>query len=257
MSNNIPILQALDIKKSFAQESILNGVSLQAYSGQVVSILGASGSGKSTFLRCLNLLEIPSSGQIIFQGQEIALSKDKRGNPIVKDTQTLIEVRKQISMVFQQFNLWANKTVLENVIEAPVIVLKKSNKDATEEAYELLAQVGMKQHAKKYPSQLSGGQKQRVGIARALAMNPKILLFDEPTSALDPEMVYGILELMEQLSKQDRTMILVTHEIEFAKRISDYTLFLKNGKILEQGRQIIEKPQSSDFKHFLSHLMST
>lgn len=255
MKTDKPVLQAHCISKNFAEENILNGVSLKAYSGEVVSVLGSSGSGKSTFLRCLNLLEIPSAGDIIFDGKPIVFGKDSKGQRIVQDRQALIEMRKSISMVFQQFNLWSHKTVLENVMEAPVIVLKKNHNEAKDEALALLQRVGMNQHVKKYPSQLSGGQKQRVGIARALAMNPKILLFDEPTSALDPEMVYGILELMEQLAHEKRTMILVSHEIEFARRISQYTLFLKDGRIVEQGKDIIDKPQSDDFKYFLSHLM--
>ena len=252
---NTPIIEVNNIEKSFAKENVLNGVSLRAYKGQVISILGSSGSGKSTLLRCLNLLEIPSSGNITFNGESIELITNKKNITEVKEPQKLIEVRKNISMVFQQFNLWAHKTVLENIIEAPMIVLKRKRNEIIDEAMQLLKKVDMHQHIKKYPSQLSGGQKQRVGIARALAMNPQVLLFDEPTSALDPEMVYGILELMEQLAKEGRTMILVTHEIEFAKRVSDFTLFLKNGKIIEQGENIIEQPQSEDFKHFLSHLI--
>jgi ABC-type histidine transport system ATPase subunit len=250
-----PIIQATNIEKNFGQDAVLKGVSLTAYEGQVVTILGSSGSGKSTLLRCLNLLEIPSAGKIEFAGKNIALSKDKKGNAMVSNQQELIALRKNISMVFQQFNLWSHKTIMENVIEAPTIVLKKSRAEASDEAYEILKKVDMHQHIKKYPSQLSGGQKQRIGIARALAMNPKVLLFDEPTSALDPEMVYGILQLMGDIAKENRTMILVTHEIEFAKKISDYVLFLKDGKIAEEGENILTQPQSKEFQHFLSHLI--
>lgn len=243
-----------DLHKSFGEIDVLKGVSLTAHQGDVVSILGSSGSGKSTLLRCINLLEIPTSGQIGINGEQLNLKKNRQGDLEPSDPRQIARIRSQLSMVFQSFNLWSHMTILENIIEAPIHVLNKPKQQAKDEAMSLLEKVGISEKADAYPGELSGGQQQRVAIARALAMEPKAMLFDEPTSALDPELVNEVLQVMRQLADEGRTMIVVTHEMGFAKEVSDQVIFLHEGKIEEQGspQQVFNQPSSERFKQFLS-----
>ena len=247
------ILKAIDIHKQFAATPVLQGIDLQAHKGEVISILGASGSGKSTLLRCLNLLEMPDKGDIIFDGQPVPLL-EKHGVRQPADKKQIESIRTRMPMVFQQFNLWTHMSVLGNLIEAPIHVLKRPRAEVIAQAEALLAKVGLSSHKDHFPSQLSGGQKQRVAIARALAMNPAVLLFDEPTSALDPELVQEVLKVMLQLAEEDRTMIIVTHEMQFAEKVSDTVLFLHQGRIEEQGtpEQVFTQARSARLKQFLS-----
>lgn len=246
-------LQARDIHKSFGNLEVLKGISLTARRGEVVSILGSSGSGKSTFLRCLNFLEMPDAGEIEVAGERVQI-KDRKGQRSVNEKQ-IQRVRAKLSMVFQNFNLWAHMTVLENLIEAPMQVLGRSRAEAVAEAEALLHKVGLYERRDYYPAHLSGGQQQRVAIARALAMNPDALLFDEPTSALDPELVGDVLRLMQELAKEGRTMIVVTHEMGFAREVSSQVLFLHQGQIEEQGtpEQVFFQSQSERVRQFLSN----
>ena len=248
-----PALQARDIHKSFGNLEVLKGISLTARRGEVVSILGSSGSGKSTFLRCLNFLEMPDAGEIEVAGERVQI-KDRKGQRSVNEKQ-IQRVRAKLSMVFQNFNLWAHMTVLENLIEAPMQVLGRSRAEAVAEAEALLHKVGLYERRDYYPAHLSGGQQQRVAIARALAMNPDALLFDEPTSALDPELVGDVLRLMPELAREGRTMIVVTHEMGFAREVSSQVLFLHQGQIEEQGtpEQVFFQSQSERVRQFLSN----
>ncbi len=248
-----PALQARDIHKSFGNLEVLKGISLTARRGEVVSILGSSGSGKSTFLRCLNFLEMPDAGEIEVAGERVQI-KDRKGQRSVNEKQ-IQRVRAKLSMVFQNFNLWAHMTVLENLIEAPMQVLGRSRAEAVAEAEALLHKVGLYERRDYYPAHLSGGQQQRVAIARALAMNPDALLFDEPTSALDPELVGDVLRLMQELAREGRTMIVVTHEMGFAREVSSQVLFLHQGQIEEQGtpEQVFFQSQSERVRQFLSN----
>lgn len=251
---NPAAISITDLHKSFGPIEVLKGVSLNAHNGDVVSILGSSGSGKSTLLRCINLLEIPTSGDIAIDGEKLNLKINKRGETEPADMRQIARIRSCLSMVFQSFNLWAHMTILENIIEAPVHVLKKDRKQAIDEARILLEKVGISQKADAYPAELSGGQQQRVAIARALAMEPQAMLFDEPTSALDPELVNEVLLVMRQLADEGRTMIVVTHEMGFAREVSDQVIFLHDGKIEEQGipSEVFNNPASERFKQFLS-----
>ena len=233
---------------------VLIGVSLQANAGDVISIIGSSGSGKSTFLRCINFLEKPSEGSIVVNGQTINLVRDKDGQLKVADKNQLRLLRTRLTMVFQHFNLWSHMTVLENVMEAPIQVLGLSKQEARERAVKYLAKVGIDERAQgKYPVHLSGGQQQRVSIARALAMEPEVLLFDEPTSALDPELVGEVLRIMQQLAEEGKTMVVVTHEMGFARHVSTHVIFLHQGKIEEEGapEQLFGNPQSPRLQQFL------
>ncbi len=244
-----------DIHKSFGDNDVLKGVSLTAKKGDVISIIGASGSGKSTFLRCINYLERPNSGQIFLDGEEIRTKKDKAGDLVVVEPKQLQRMRTKLSMVFQHFNLWAHMNVLENIIEAPTHVLGLSRKEAEERAREYLEKVGLLPRVEKqYPSHLSGGQQQRVAIARALAMNPDVMLFDEPTSALDPELVGEVLKVMQKLAEEGRTMIVVTHEMGFARNVSNHVMFLHQGRTEEQGHpeEVLNAPRSERLRQFLS-----
>ncbi len=250
-----PIISARNINKSYANTGqVLKGVSIDAYEGDVIAILGSSGSGKSTLLRCLNLLEIPDEGEINILNEPIAFSTHK-GRRVV-DGQQLMRLRCNISMVFQQFNLWTHMSVLQNVVEAPLRVLKLSKQVACTRALSCLEKVGMLGFENKFPNQLSGGQKQRVAIARSLAMQPKIILFDEPTSALDPELVQEVLSIMTKLTKDGITMLVVTHEMEFAKNVSKKTLFLYDGMVDSFGdtHKLFNNPQSEKFKNFIQHM---
>lgn len=236
------ILKVNNLSKSFGNNEVLKDISVSFNEGSVVTIIGSSGSGKSTLLRCLNLFEIPDSGEIIFEGKNI-LSKETNVN----------KLRTEIGMVFQNFNLFEHMTALENIILAPMKVLKISKEEAIKIALEKLNQVGMLDYKDQSVKTLSGGQKQRVAIARSLAMDPKVLLFDEPTSALDPEMVGEVLEVIKDLTKAGNTMIIVTHEMQFAKEVSDEIIFMDSGYIAERGSpsEIFENPQKLRTKEFL------
>lgn len=240
-----PILAVYDLHKSFEKLAVLKGISLEVEHGEVVVIIGPSGSGKSTLLRCLNYLEEPSRGSIYFQGSLV----DPRRN--------LPEVRRQMGMVFQTFNLFPHLSVLENITLAPRLVGKNKASTAKEKALKLLAKVGVKDKAKSYPPQLSGGQQQRVAIARALAMEPELLLFDEPTSALDPEMIGEVLEVMKELALEGRTMIVVTHEMGFAKEVGDRVIFMDEGQIVEEDlpQKLFSTPQEPRTQRFLSKIL--
>lgn len=235
------------LKKSFGKKEVLKDISANVEKGKVISIIGPSGSGKSTFLRCLNVLETPTSGKIIFDGQDLTHISEKE----------LDILREKMGMVFQSFNLFPNMNVIENVKLAPMKVKGVSEEEAEKQALELLDKVGLKDRAKQYPSSLSGGQQQRVAIARALAMNPEVMLFDEPTSALDPEMVGEVLKTMQDLADSGMTMVIVTHEMGFAREVSDEVWFMADGCLQEQGspEQIFENPQSPRAKDFLSKVL--
>ncbi|RMX11773.1 ATP-binding cassette domain-containing protein [Allofranklinella schreckenbergeri] len=248
-------LQVENIHKRYGANEVLKGVSLAARAGDVISIIGSSGSGKSTFLRCMNLLERPNEGRIVLTGEELALQRDARDGELhAADIAQLQRFRTKLTMVFQHFNLWAHMTVLQNIIEAPVHVLKQPKAAAIETARRYLDMVGLKGHEDKYPSQLSGGQQQRVAIARALAVEPEVMLFDEPTSALDPELVGEVLRIMQLLAQQGRTMIVVTHEMGFAREVSNHLVFLHQGLVEEQGcpRDVLSNPRSERLARFLS-----
>ena len=247
-------LSVTDLHKSFGSHEVLKGVSLKACEGDVISLLGSSGSGKSTFLRCINLLETPTSGLIRVHGEDIKMSKDRHGESHPTDPRQVERIRARLAMVFQSFNLWSHMTVLENVIAGPIHVLKQSRAEAIEHAKEVLERVGMYERRDYYPSHISGGQQQRAAIARALAMQPEVMLFDEPTSALDPELVGEVLKVIRSLAEEGRTMVVVTHEMAFARDVSSEVIFLHQGLIEEQGApaQMFNDPKSNRFKEFLS-----
>ena len=253
---NDATLTATDLMKSFGDHQVLKGLSLEAKSGDVIAMLGASGSGKSTFLRCLNLLEIPDSGRITLRGEEMQLKPGRNGKLAIDNPRQIERMRSKLAMVFQQFNLWSHMTVLDNVIEAPVQVLKKDRKTAIDEARRLLDKVGILDRADYYPNHLSGGQQQRVAIARALAMEPDVLLFDEPTSALDPELVSEVLKVMRDLAGEGRTMIVVTHEMSFARDVASEIVFLHEGNIEARGdpHAMFSGTVSDRFDRFLQGL---
>ena len=243
-----PTLIAENIHKRFGDNEVLKGVSVTARQGDVISILGSSGSGKSTFLRCVNFLETPDQGRVVLEGEEVRIAGGKA------DAKQITRLRSQLGFVFQQFNLWSHMTVLGNVMEGPVQVQKRDRAEAEHEAREVLAKVGIADKADFYPSQLSGGQQQRVAIARALAMRPKALLFDEPTSALDPELVGEVLKVMRGLAEEGRTMIVVTHEMGFAREVSNKVIFLHQGVVEEEGspKDVFENPKSERCRAFLA-----
>ena len=248
------MLQIDHLHKQFGSLEVIKGVSLHAKKGDVISILGRSGSGKSTFLRCINFLETPTSGTIRLKGEMVSLKENKKGKLVSVDKQQIRRLRTRMAMVFQQFNLWSHMTVLDNVSIALKTSLKLPKKEATERARKYLAQVNMTDREAYYPSQLSGGQMQRVAIARALAMEPDILLFDEPTSALDPELVEEVLNVIKELAQQGRTMLVVTHEMAFARDVSNRVIFFDEGIIVEDGspQTVFTKPASPQFKQFIS-----
>ncbi|WP_342620036.1 ATP-binding cassette domain-containing protein [Rhodoferax sp. GW822-FHT02A01] len=245
-----------NIHKRYGAAEVLKGVSLQANQGDVVAILGASGSGKSTLLRCANFLEMPDEGEVRIDGEQVQLQRSKDGRRTVSDAAQLQRIRTRAAMVFQSFNLWSHRTVLENLIEAPVHVQKRPRAECIAEAEVLLEKVGLaaKRHA--YPARLSGGQQQRVAIARALAMHPEVLLFDEPTSALDPELVAEVLGVMRALAEEGRTMLVVTHEMGFARHVSTRTVFLHQGAVEEQGpsEQVFSQPRSERLRQFIQRI---
>lgn len=229
-----PAIAVEGLHKQFGAHEVLKGINFRAYDGEVVSILGSSGSGKSTFLRCLNLLEMPSAGKLSILGEEVRL-KQIRGKTVIREQRQVDRLRTQVAMVFQNFCLWQHMTVLENLMEAPVHVQRRSRAEVRAEAEATLERVGLKDRANFYPSQLSGGQQQRAAIARALVMRPKALLFDEPTSALDPELVGEVLKVMRGLAAEGRTMLIVTHEMSFARDVSSRIVFLEQGRIAAEG----------------------
>jgi ABC-type histidine transport system ATPase subunit len=248
-----PAVQVEALCKRFGALEVLSGVSLTASDHDVVAILGSSGSGKSTLLRCMNLLEIPDSGNIWIEGELIRMTTSG-GKAAPADRRQVDRIRRRVAMVFQQFNLWAHMSVLRNVTEAPIHVLKQDRKTATERALAMLEKVGVADKRDAYPSQLSGGQQQRVAIARALAMEPDLMLFDEPTSALDPELVGEVLKVIRQLAEEGRTMILVTHEMAFARDVANRIVFLHQGKVEEEGApaELFADPKSPRLRQFLS-----
>ncbi len=254
MAEAIPALEIRNLHKRYGDLEVLKGISLTARDGDVISILGSSGSGKSTFLRCINLLENPHEGEILVAGEQLKLKRDKQGGLIAADGKQLNRIRSELGFVFQNFNLWPHMTILDNIIEAPRRVLGQSKAKATEVAEALLAKVGIADKRHVYPNQLSGGQQQRAAIARTLAMQPKVILFDEPTSALDPEMVQEVLAVIRSLAEEGRTMLLVTHEMNFAKQVSSEVVFLHQGLVEEQGtpEQVFDNPQSARCKQFMS-----
>lgn len=257
MAQAEPALAVEDIHKSFGPLEVLKGVSLSAAEGDVIALIGASGSGKSTLLRCINLLEVPDSGSIRLRGELLTMTQDRRGHSRPADWRQVDRMRSRLGMVFQSFNLWTHMTVLQNVIEAPVHVLRQPKREATDRAMALLEKVGIADKAEAYPAHLSGGQQQRAAIARALAMEPEVMLFDEPTSALDPELVGEVLRVMRGLAQEGRTMIIVTHEMGFAREVSSEVIFLHQGRIEEQGppKQVFGDPRSERCRQFLaSHL---
>ncbi|MFM2476886.1 histidine ABC transporter ATP-binding protein HisP [Celerinatantimonas sp. MCCC 1A17872] len=244
-----------ELHKKYGEHEVLKGISLSANSGDVICIIGSSGSGKSTFLRCINFLERPCKGTIHIGNKAVELVQDKDGELRVSDKNRLQLLRTQLAMVFQGFNLWSHRTVLENVMECPIHVLKMKKEEAKKQAIIYLNKVNINEQVfNRYPSQLSGGQQQRVAIARALAMEPEVLLFDEPTSALDPELVGEVLKIMQQLAEEGKTMIVVTHEMEFARNVSNKVIFLHQGKIEEQGspQDLFDNPKSPRLQQFLS-----
>ena len=249
------ILDVQNIHKHFGQLEVLRGISLTANAGDVISVIGSSGSGKSTFLRCINLLEMPDQGSVSLRGKAIALKENGKGVRIATDAKQVQELRTKVGMVFQQFNLWAHLTILENVMEAPVRVLGVSKTEAHDLAMTYLEQVGIADKADSYPAFLSGGQQQRVAIARSLAMQPDAILFDEPTSALDPELVGEVLGVMRKLAEDGMTMVVVTHEMAFARDVSNRAVFLHEGLIEEQGNptDLFGSPQSERLQQFLSN----
>jgi len=250
------ILQAEGIHKRFGNNEVLKGVSVSAKKGDVISMIGSSGSGKSTFLRCLNLLEQPNAGRITLDGEELGLVPDKKSGALkVSSAAQLQRLRSEVSMVFQHFNLWAHMTAVENVIEAPMHALKLTKAEAMERAEAYLQRVGVYHRKDAFPAHLSGGEQQRVAIARALAMEPKVMLFDEPTSALDPELVGEVLRVMRSVAEEGRTMIVVTHEMGFAREVSNQVVFLHKGCIEEQGdpKEILVRPTTERLQGFLSN----
>ena len=249
------LLIAENIRKRFGDNEVLKGVTVRAKQGDVIAMIGSSGSGKSTFLRCLNLLEQPNAGRIVVGGEELKLTPDKDGLLKATDVQQLQRHRASVAMVFQHFNLWAHMTALDNVIEAPMHVLGLSRSEAIERGERYLERVGVSHRKHAYPAHLSGGEQQRVAIARALAMEPKVMLFDEPTSALDPELVGEVLRVMKSVAEEGRTMIVVTHEMSFAREVSNHLVFLHQGQLEEEGdpREVLARPQSERLQAFLAN----
>lgn len=249
-------LQVKALKKTFGQHEVLKGISLDAKRGDVVSIIGSSGSGKSTFLRCINLLETPTDGEIWVNGELIQMKHNRSGDAVPVSEKQVQRIRSRLAMVFQGFNLWSHMTVIQNVMEAPVHVLGVPKVEAREQAEALLERVGLYDRRDYYPGHLSGGQQQRAAIARALAVEPEVLLFDEPTSALDPELVGEVLGVMRSLAEEGRTMLVVTHEMAFARDVSNHVMFLHQGLVEEQGHpdQLFNQPKSERLQQFISSI---
>lgn len=256
MSNapNAPIVRLQNIHKRFGALEVLKGVSIEAEQGQVIALIGASGSGKSTLLRCTNLLEVPTSGDVEIAGESIRMKPGRSGDRVVADNSQLQRVRSRLGMVFQSFNLWPHMTVLGNVMEAPLHVLKEPKSVVKERAEAILQKVGLYEKRDQYPAFLSGGQQQRAAIARALAIEPTVMLFDEPTSALDPELVGEVLRVIRSLAQEGRTMMLVTHEMAFARDVASHVVYLHNGVIEEEGppTKVFDEAASDRCRQFVS-----
>ncbi len=252
-----PALVVEDVHKHFGGIEVLKGISLTAEREDVISIIGASGSGKSTFLRCVNFLEMPDRGRVVVGGEEIRIKQSRLGAPTIGDHRQLSRIRARLGMVFQSFNLWSHMTVLENVMEGPVTVLREPRAEVRERALALLGKVGIADKRDAYPVELSGGQQQRVAIARALCMEPQVLLFDEPTSALDPELVGEVLKVMRDLAAEGRTMVVVTHEMGFAREVSRRVLFLADGRVEEENSpaELFGNPRSERCRRFLASVL--
>jgi octopine/nopaline transport system ATP-binding protein len=262
-TNDLPIgtkmttasaLEIRNLHKRFGDNHVLKGVSLTAHEGDVITILGASGSGKSTFLRCINLLETPDEGEIIVAGEQMNLRKNRHGQLEPADRRQVDRIRSELGMVFQSFNLFSHMTILENLIEGPVHIQKRARAECIDEAMALLEKVGIADKRNHYPAHLSGGQQQRAAIARALAMKPKVMLFDEPTSALDPERVGEVLKVMRSLAEEGRTMLVVTHEMGFARNVSNRVVFMHQGLVEAQGtpEEMFKEQKSERFRQFIS-----
>ncbi|MCR8631331.1 amino acid ABC transporter ATP-binding protein [Paenibacillus radicis (ex Xue et al. 2023)] len=251
------MIKIRQLSKVFHNKTVLDQINLDIREGEVVSIIGPSGAGKSTLLRCLNMLEVPSSGEITVNAKQVRYKTNSRGRLTFLSQMKLTWLRSEVSMVFQQFNLWPNKTVLQNVTEGPCTVKKVPRQEAEAKAKKLLAKVGLLEKINEYPTNLSGGQQQRVAIARALAMEPKVILFDEPTSALDPELVHEVLDIMVKLAGEGMTMVVVTHEMNFARNVSDRVLFMEDGKITKSGKPeevfCTTNPRMNQFLRNINH----
>jgi polar amino acid transport system ATP-binding protein len=247
------VVQLQDLHKSFGALEVLKGVSFAAYEGEVISLIGSSGSGKSTLLRCINMLEVPERGTVSIDGEPIKL-RGEGNHRRIADEEQIRRIRSELGMVFQSFNLWAHMTILQNVMEAPLVVQKRDRAEVEREALAMLDKVGIANKAMSYPAQLSGGQQQRAAIARALCINPRVMLFDEPTSALDPELEVEVLRVIKVLADEGRTMIMVTHDMEFARSVSDRVIFLHQGCIEEEGTpdEVFNSTKSARLRQFLN-----
>ncbi|MCP8896268.1 ATP-binding cassette domain-containing protein [Shinella daejeonensis] len=256
MTERAEAIAVRGLRKRFGPLEVLKGVSLTAREGDVIAIIGGSGSGKSTFLRCINMLELPSAGSVAIHGETISMKPDGHGGQTPADRRQVQRIRSRLGMVFQSFNLWQHMTILQNVIEAPVHVLGLSKGEAVERAEGLLRRVGLFEKRDAYPAFLSGGQQQRAAIARALAIQPHVMLFDEPTSALDPELVGEVLGVIGDLAQEKRTMILVTHEMKFARNVASHVVFLADGMVEEEGPPdaIFDAPRSERLRKFISSI---
>ncbi len=254
--SNQPAVRLRNLGKRFGNLEVLKDISFDAHEGDVISIIGASGSGKSTLLRCINMLEVPDKGEVSVAGESFRLRVGSDGKCHTADRAQVERLRQQLGMVFQNFNLWTHMTIIENVIEAPVHLQGRARQDALREAEALLEKVGIADKRDSYPAHLSGGQQQRAAIARALAMRPRVLLFDEPTSALDPEMVGEVLRVMRDLAQEGRTMLVVTHEMAFAREVSNRVVFMNQGLIEEQGppAELFGSPKSERLRQFLARV---
>ena len=257
MKDRVVSVALEEIHKRFDADEVLKGISLTAHKGEVISVLGPSGSGKSTLLRCINLLEIPDSGRLFVSGEEVVMKKTRDNRCVPADMKQVERIRAKLAMVFQQFNLWSHMTIMQNVIEAPVHVLKIPKKEAVDRARRYLEKVGIPDKLEAYPAHLSGGQQQRAAIARALAMEPEVILFDEPTSALDPELVGEVLQVMRTLAEEGRTMIVVTHEMGFAREVSSRVIFLDEGLVMEDGEPaaVFTNPETARFSTFIKAMV--
>ncbi|PJG59477.1 ABC transporter ATP-binding protein [Aeromonas cavernicola] len=254
--SNVAALEVRGLHKYFGSHEVLKGINMTAHKGDVISLIGSSGSGKSTFLRCINLLEIPSSGTVALHGEVIGMKTSRTGERLPEDMRQVERIRSRLAMVFQSFNLWSHMTILQNLIEVPIQVLKVPRAEAVTKAEQLLNRVGLWERRDYYPGHLSGGQQQRAAIARALAVEPEVMLFDEPTSALDPELVGEVLTLMRELAEEGRTMLVVTHEMSFARDVSNKVMFLHQGRVEEEGnpKEMFAHPTSERFKQFISSI---
>ncbi|MBZ9736388.1 ATP-binding cassette domain-containing protein [Mesorhizobium sp. CA18] len=254
-SDETPAISVKDLRKCFGDHEVLKGISLEAHKGDVISILGSSGSGKSTMLRCINLLETPDSGEVRVDGELIKMKRGRDGHQMPADIRQVERIRANLAMVFQSFNLWSHMTVLENLVAAPTHVLKRPRAECLEQAEALLKRVGIWERRNYYPPHMSGGQQQRAAIARALAMNPKVMLFDEPTSALDPELVGEVLRVMRSLAEEGRTMLVVTHEMGFARDVSSKVMFLHKGEVDSAGepKEMFARPPTPQFTQFIAN----